>query len=134
MGKFYTYLGIMSGLMLLFHFMGLIETGATPNSQLLVLLLNTENFSWGTFFTDKILLTITTGAGLLAGILVGFLSKNFELAAMVTITTWVGTIFWDFIAVYNVIATYNVVIATLLFAPPMFIFGFTLIDWWRGRD
>jgi len=134
MGKFTTYLILMSGLTILFHFAGLIEPGSTPNSQLLELILNPASMSFSSFFSTKILLAITTGAGLVAGIVIGFVTKNAELAVMSVVATWLATVMWDFLAVYTVLASQNFVIATLIFGPLMFMFSVTLADWWRGRD
>ena len=134
MGKFTTYIFIMTGLLILFHFMGLIEPDSTPNSVLLNILMNPQDISFSDFFNDYILLTLTTGAGIVAGIIIGFVTKNAELAAMIGIATYLGTILWDFIAVYNVVAATNQVLAILLLGPLLFVFSITLVDWWRGRD
>jgi len=134
MGKFTTYVLIMTGLLLIFHLFGVIEQGTTPNSQLLQILIEPENLSFGSFFQDYIVLTLTTGAGLAAGIVLGFITKNAELTVMISLATYLGTVLWDFLAVYQSIASQNEVLALIFFAPLMFLFGITLVDWWRGRD
>lgn len=125
MGKLTTFILIMSGLMLLFYFTGLI-----PNNPFLNLLLSPEDMT-----TTEFYITLTTAIAVgLGAIVIGFITKNLELAAMAVFVPIMITLMWNFISVYNKMASVNKVIAIILFAPLLFMFLVTMLDWWRGRD
>ena len=128
MGKFGTYIIVMSGLMLLFYFTGLTEQ--TGTTTLLNLLLNPEAFQ-DTPIAIKATAVLT---GILASaIVVGFaVAGNIELGVMVAFTTFLFNSMWDFLDVFNKVASVNPVIAILIFSPLLFLFIVTTIEWWRG--
>lgn len=141
MGKITTYLIMMSGLVLLFYFGGLIQVcegdglceATTPNGKLLDMLLKPENMRQSTL-GDKII-------GLLAGLAVvgslvlsGFLYERLEFAATAAFTGFLFNVAWDFIAVFNVVRESNPVLAILLFAPFLLVFIPTILEFFRGRD
>lgn len=130
MGKATTYLLVMSGLMLLFYFGGLIEQSGSVTSTLLTLVVNPENLQYSFFVTSTILGALSLGAA----IVVGVLTKDVQLAAMFTITSYLLNLGWDFLQVFGVIAGENRVIAVLIFAPLMFIYVITMVEFWRGTD
>ena len=133
MGNMTTYIILMTGLLLVFHLFGIIEQGTTINSQILNILMHPENLSFSDFFREYLLASIT-GAALVGTIIIGFVTKNTELAAMTGFAIFLGTVLFDFIAVYSVIAEFSKVLALVFFAPAMFLFVITIVDWWRGRD
>ena len=128
MGKFGTYVVIMSGLMLLFYFTGITEQ--TGTTTLLNLLLNPEGFQ-ETPISIKAIAALT---GILASaIVVGFaIAGNVELGVMVAFTTFLFNSLWDFLNVFNKVASVNPVIAVLIFSPLLFLFVVTTVEWWRG--
>ncbi len=128
MGKFGTYVVVMSGLMLLFYFTGITEQ--TGTTTLLNLLLNPEGFQE----TPIAIKAIAVLTGILASaIVVGFaIAGNVELGVMVAFTTFLFNSLWDFIAVFNKVAAVNPVIAILIFSPLLLLFIVTMIEWWRG--
>lgn len=128
--KAVTYMLVMSGLLLLFYLGGLIDTNGSPTSTLLTLVFNPENIGSSHFVTG----TVLGALGIATAIIVGVLTKDPELAAMFTITTYLLSLGWDFLDVFNVIAEANRVIALLIFGPIMFIYVITMIEFWRGRD
>lgn len=128
MGKLTTYLIVMSGLTLLFYFTGLLE--ATPNSTLLNLLLSPEKLE-----SEPIALkAVTVVEAILASIIVvGFaVAGNVELGVMSAFAVYLFNLFWDYIAVFAVVASANPVIAVLLFSPMLIVYITTIIEWWRG--
>ena len=128
MGKFGTYVVVMSGLMLLFYFTGITEQ--TGTTTLLNLLLNPEGFQ----DTPLAIKAIAVLTGILASaIVVGFaIAGNVELGVMVAFTTFLFNSLWDFINVYAKVASVNPVFAILIFSPLLFLFVVTTIEWWRG--
>ncbi len=128
MGKFGTYILVMSGLMLLFYFTGITEQ--TGTTTLLNLLLNPEGFQ----NTPLAIKATAIFTGILASaIVVGFaIAGNVELGVMVAFTTFLFNSLWDFLAVFNKVASVNPVLAILIFSPLLFLFIVTTIEWWRG--
>lgn len=128
MGKFANYVVLMSGLTLLFYFMGLIEN--TANSFLLDLLLNPSNLQ-NTTLAFKV--EIALEAILATAIVVGFaIGGNIELGVMVGFTTFLFNLLWDIMAVYAAISSFNPVFAVLIFSPLLLLWLVTVLEWWRG--
>lgn len=122
------YIIIMSGLMLLFYFTGLIDR--TPNSILLNLLLDPVSFESTPLALNAV---IALEAILASVIVVGFaLAGNIELGVMSAFAIYIFNLLWDFMAVFAVVASANIVIAVLLFSPVLFLFVVIVLEWWRG--
>ena len=128
MGKFGNYIILMSGLTLLFFFTGLLPD--TANSTLLNLLLDPTSFQ-NSDLSFKLVVAIE--AILASAIVIGFaVAGNLELGIMVSFTTFLFNTLWDAIAVYSVVAAINPVFAILVFAPLIFLWIITVLEWWRG--
>lgn len=124
MGKLTTYMFIMSGLTLLFYVTGLLH--GTANSALLNLLLSPEGIK-DSIFSGRVLAAlglITTAAAFLST----FYVINLQAVARISITLYLLSIGWDFIAVYAVVASVNSVIALLLFSPLLLVFVLTMYE------
>ena len=132
MGKTTTYILIMSGLMLLFYFSGLLD--GTISSRLLNIILTPESFgnTSGTLYLEVMGVLLGIAAG--TGIVIGILTKNVELAIVSPLAVWLLSLFFDFIRVFLKVFAENPVIAVLLFSPIMLLWFITIVDWWRGRD
>jgi len=129
MAKFATYILVMTGLIVLFYFTG-ISTDDTANSVLLNLLLDPAQLQ----NTPLALKAIAVFEAILASaIVVGFaIGGNIELGVMTSFTIYLMNLMWDFIAIYSKVAAQNEVVAVLIFAPLLFLFVVTTIEWWRG--
>ena len=127
MGKMSTYSIMFGGLLLLYYFTGIIDS----SSSFIGLLLNPKNIQTASFVTTA-LATLVAGGGI-AAIAIAVWIKNIELAVMTVIVPLLAAFMWDIINVYNKLAQYNYVFATLACAPFLFLFALALIDWWRGR-
>ncbi len=139
MSKLITMVGIMTGLMLLFYFTGLIQEqtdegnceGQTPNSKLLNILLQPQCMKDSTIGRKAVLVV-----GSVAGVLViaaALFIPNIELAIMGSLAIYFLTLLWDFMVVFQKVWESSPVFAILFFGPLMFIFIIVIIDWWRGR-
>jgi len=132
MGKLTTYIIVMSGLMLLFYFTGLLPKNITANSTLLNLLLTPEGMPEGTTSAEVILvLEGITAIGIIA---IGILTHNLELAVMGSFAMYLFNLLWDFLVVFDKVFSTNPVIAILLFSPLLLLYMVTILEWWRGRD
>ena len=130
MGKLTTYLIIMSGLMLLFYFTGLLQD--TGNSTLLTLLLNPEDLQDSGFKIQVFL--VLEGIAAVAVIAIGVITGNLELAVMAPFAIYLFNLGWDFLKVFTVVAEANPVFGTLIFAPVLLLYGVAIVEFWRGRD
>ena len=139
MGKIITMVMVMSGLMLLFYFGGLLQEatingeceGQTPNSKLLNILLQPECMKDSTI-GRKTILVIGSVAGVLV-IAAAVFIPNIELAIMGSLAIYFFTLLWDFMVVFQKVYNVAPALAILFFGPFMFVFIITIIDWWRGR-
>ena len=130
---------MMSGLLLLFYFTGLLiecdDNGmceaTSPNAQLLNFLMRPEN-SRSSIIGQKGIL-ILEGVGAVLIIAAGLFIGNVELAVMGSFAIYYFNLGWDFLAVFNVVREANPVIAVLLFGPLLFFYVIVIIDWWRGK-
>ncbi len=132
MGKLAIYLLVMSGLMLLFYFGGLISS--TPNSALLNLLLDPESMQ--TLPLALKVIMVLQGIGVAAGaIFIGYVTHGkVDLIVLAPFTVYLFNLGWDFLVVYQNVAAVNKVMGILLFSPLFLLYMFTILEWWRGRD
>ena len=139
MSKLITMMVIMTGLMLLFYFGGLIQEetddgtceGLTPNSKLLNILLQPECMKDSTLGVKAI-----TIIGSVAGVVIiaaAVFIPNIELAIMGSLAIYLLTLLWDFMVVFQKVFEVAPVLAILIFAPLTMSFIIIIIDWWRGR-
>lgn len=130
MGKMTGYILIMTGVTVLFYFTGLLSN--TPNTVLLNLVLNTGQLTATPLYTKLSIAVLVLGVG--GTILLGFISKQPELAATGLFTAYLVSLLFDFVSVFNVLASTNKALAILILSPWLILFIVTAIEWWRGRD
>ena len=128
MAKLTKFLMLMSGLVLLFYFPGLLDK--TPNATLLNLLLDPVGFQDTNIFVKALtVLELVAAAGIIVGTIV---AQRTELIVVATFTIFLFNLLFDFIAIIAIVAAVNPVIAILLFAPLLFVYFTTVIEWFRG--
>lgn len=137
-GKLFMFIGIVSGLMLLFYFTGLTRVcegevcASGASSQLLDMLLSPEDISFGDMKNKgEVLLVgavaVIAGAGL-------WLSGKPELAIIAPFAVFLMGLAFEVGRVLSIVYSVNPVIALLLFAPIMILIVPTVLEWWRGKD
>ena len=127
MGKLTTFLMVMTGLSLVFYFTGIIN----QESTLLTLLLNPESFGFQSLVSQALVAFSISGV---AGVVVGIVTKNYELVAASGFIIWIMNLMFGFVDVYRKLAAENKVLAIVFFGPILFMFVITTVEWWRGRD
>jgi hypothetical protein len=132
MGKLVTSVGILSMVLLGFHFLGYIEN--TPSAFLLNLLLDPSNANGTEFFSG--LSGILTLFGGFASIIIGaFAANKIEQAVTITFTNLLlFVVGWDIIAIFNVLRNINSTLSIFLISPLFIIYLIVVIEWWRGKD
>jgi len=124
------YVLLLSVVLLLFHFGGLIED--TPISVLINLLLNPDSLR-----TSNLYAIIAGALAVVAtvGIIIGSLATTrTELVVKVAVVEFLIVIGWDLIAIFNKLALMNITLATLIVSPLLIVYLLTAIEWWMGRD
>ncbi len=130
MGKIIKYVLLLSVVLLLFHFGGLIED--TPISILINLLLNPQSLATSNLF---VLITVALAVVSTVGIIIGSLATTrTELVVKVGVVEFLIVIGWDLIAIFNKLALMNVAVATLIVSPLLIVYLLTAVEWWFGRD
>lgn len=125
--KFTNYLLFMAGLNLTFFFLGLVDGGATDT--FINLLLNIQNMQSST----KMLIFIGLPIGVL-GVAFGAAVLGFR-ADLVVFAVAIAPVLafgWDFIVIFNTVASVSRMFAIMVFAPLMFLWVLTALEWWRG--
>jgi len=129
MARITTYIIVMTGIMLLFYFTGLLSN--TISSTLLDIALNPEQIQNIQFL--GLTGTQLTLAALIGGsIVLGLAYFNAALVIVAPIAIYLLSLGWDFLSVFNVVAETNRFLAIILFAPLFIIWIITIIEWWRG--
>ena len=134
MAKIITLLGLMSGIVLLFYFGGLVTD--TASSTLLDMVLAPERFEAA---------KLVSKAALIAGGLIGVSSLLFrnnngaglDLYLLVPFIYLFLSFGWDFLTIYQNIASVGPVakvFAILVFGPLMLMYVVSVVEWWRGVE
>ena len=139
MGKITKYMMVMIGLVLLFHFTGLLtqcdEDGLcktkTPNSALLAFVLDVESIRTSEVY-NQVILAIQAIA-IVGGVLAGFAINRVELAAIITFTLFAMNLLIDFVYIFVITSqNLNPVFAILLIGPMLAVFVMSMLEWFRG--
>ncbi len=141
MGKLTRYIILISGIMLLFFFTGLMGSAAdlcgsaNPNNLLLCILLSPEELpSPGDVISTGAIVAAIQGIAAV-GIVVGALIfGQVELAIIAPFAIILFNFLWNILDVFLVVSDVNPVIAILIFAPLLLMLSITLLDWWRRHD
>ena len=126
MEKVWTYLMMITGILLLFYFTGLSSGAGT----LLSMLLDPENI-----YTSEWWISVSVlGGGIISGVVIGIVTRNAELAIMSPITAYLLVAAIDIMMIFNYLASLNWVLAVLFMSPFIYLIPVTFIEYWRGRD
>ena len=130
MGKMIKYVLLLSLVLLLFHFGGLIED--TPVSVLIKLLLNPKSIVKENFY---VVIAAALAFVATAGIIIGSLATTrTELVVKVGVVEFLIVIGWDLLVIFNKLALMNIALATLIISPLLIVYLLTAVEWWMGRD
>lgn len=132
MGRMITFTMILSILLLLFHFEGLIQN--TPLSFILNVLLDPSSLKDHSWFSGLFAVLIAfSGASIVIG---SFVSTRVEQGATIGFTALMFTaVLWDFVIFFNIVKQYfGAEWAALIVSPFILMFALTIVEWWRGKD
>ncbi len=130
MGKITTYIMMLSGVILLFAFAGLLSEGT-----LLGTLLDLTNPD--TLTTSPFYVAIVAAGAILAvgGVVLGFISQGrTDLLVKGTLLTVLIAIGWTLMDIYSAIAQMDIWVARLLIAPLIIVYFLATIEWLSGHD
>ncbi len=134
MGKISTYIMMLSGVILLFAYAGLLQEGTLLGT--LINFLNPDTFQASSYFV-RISLAISTIT--ITGIAIGFLVQGrTELIVKGGLGTLLLGIGWSLLDIYNVIKVADsspfIWVARLLIAPLLVVYILAVIEWITGTD
>jgi len=141
--KLATYIIMMTGITLLFYFTGLmgsaedICSSANPNNLLLCLGLNPEDVPDSGASINRIsgltiaALELVLGAAIVVGLIY---AGQVELAIFAPFAIFLFNLLWNFLSVFNRLASENYVVTVLLMSPFLVYLAVLILDWWRGKD
>jgi hypothetical protein len=130
MGKFATYLLVMTGIMLVFYFMGLVQN--TPDAKLLDILLKPTDIE-NSQLTKNLIIMLGVVVTISAVALTKFF-PNAELFIKRAFLIYLISLGWDFLSVVSVVYNINPVIAILIFGPTLFVYILTVAEWYFHQD
>lgn len=132
MGKLVSYISILLAIDLLFLVTGQLSINS-PTSSIMGAILSpgtmTSSQWWALLITGGISL-LTVGAA----VVVGVISRSFELIIFIPMAVALSALVGDFATVFVYLASFNLVLATLVMTPIMVIFVITIVEWLRGKD
>ena len=128
MGRTVTLILLMSGISLLFYIGGLIH--GTLNSTLLNLLLNPSQYQLSGLSLTAIAALGLAGTAAIA--ILSIKSGQADLAIRIFFGLYLLSLMADFLAVYNVVASTNAVLALLIFSPILVIWLITVVEFVGG--
>lgn len=123
--KMTVFVLVITIMTIMFYYAGLLGSGGT----LINILTDIKNYetNWGSILVGLIITVVGVG--------IGVVTKDPYVGAMgLIVGNYIAPNLFQFKKVYDTIAGESNIIATILFAPFMFLLAMTLIDWWRGRD
>jgi hypothetical protein len=131
MAKMYTYVILIAGIVLMCNlFLGI----STPTGQLWEILMHPENIQSMDLWSF-ISASLTSLAGAISAIMVGFFYSRVDLAVMAGLLTTVFTeLIFALVQIYAKVNSASHELALLLFAPIIVGMIIVAIEWWRGRD
>jgi hypothetical protein len=124
----------MTGVVLLFYFMGIIVTTETINSTILTAMIHPETLKDSAVYVT-IIAFIT--AGTLVAAIVGFFTKNMDYAIRTPIGLYLLSLMYDFAIVLTKMMSTGIlfgILGVLLFSPLIIMWVFVVVDYIGGRD
>ena len=133
MGRFIGYLTFLIFLDLLFIITG--QIGVISGTSIIVnSILQLNNITGNPLYTAVFIVAIC-GIAVTAGVNTGIINKaGIDLIAFVALAIVLATLGADFAGIFGYMATQNLVLATMIFAPIILIYLFTVAEWLRGKD
>lgn len=128
MSRTSTLIFMMTGAMLVFHYLGFLPGGSTPG-LLLDLVLNPQNLLTSELYTQ---IRLAIAAVALVGISIGFILGKADQAIVAGMALYLLGLGMDIVGLFTVINAYTPVFATLVCGPLLVLYLFTVVEWWRG--
>jgi Ca2+/Na+ antiporter len=131
-GKLINSISLMSGILLLFYFGGLLS--GTITSTLLNMALHPETLQTSSLVLK--IISLTTVVLAIVSMVVAR-NQNSDFYLMIPLVILFLSFGWDFLVVYQQISSYSdvgAVLAVLIFGPLMIMYVISVVEWWRGVE
>ncbi len=135
MGKQQTFILILVFIDILFLATG--QLALESSSGLLIDgILNPESFKTLNFwssFVDGFANALSTLA-VLTTVVVGFTTRASDILIFIPLGILLSLMVSDYINIFTYLASFNFVLAVLIFVPFIIMYGFVVIEWVRGKE
>ena len=133
MGKLVNYIPILSFIDLMFLITGQLTT-VSPTSIIIGAVLNPETMLTTQFYLVFLGIVGIAGISATAGVTSGIVTRGIDVLAFTAMALALSTMLGDFISIFLVLRSINVVLATVIMAPLIMLFVVTIAEWLRGKD
>jgi hypothetical protein len=132
MGKLVSFVILLVFIDMMFLFTGQIGLNA-PSSIIFESIIDPANVNAEEFF--KALLGVAGIAALaVAGVASGFIGIPASFVAFAVVATALSVLLLDFVSIFGILKSHNLILATAIMAPIMIVFMLTIVEWLRGND
>ncbi len=131
MGKLISYISILVAIDLLFLITGQLSLNS-PTSIIINAILSPQNIQSSQLWI--LIIGGISGLALGAAIIVGFVTRSFELFLFIAMVLGLASLIGDFATIYVYLANFNIVLATSVMSPIMILFVITMVEWLKGKD
>lgn len=133
MGKLVNYISILLFIDLMFLITGQLTT-VSPTSIIIGAVLNPETMLTTKFYLIFLGLVGIAGIAATAGVTSGIVTRGIDVLAFTAMALALSTMLGDFISIFLVLRSINIVLATVIMAPLIMLFVVTIAEWLRGKD
>lgn len=133
MGKLVNYLSMLIFVDMLFLITGQLDINS-PTSIVTGAILAPSAFKTSVFFLTFLGITGIAGLAAAAGVTTGTLLSATNIIAFTAMAIAIGGLVGDYITIFNTLANYNLVLATVVMVPIIMLFAVTVAEWLRGKD
>lgn len=134
MGKLIAYIMILVVVDVLFLITGQLSFESTTS------IITSAIFQPQLLLTSLWWTTLIKGAGAISTLIVtstviaGIATRNSDIAIFGAMASGLVLLLGDFLIIYNHLRMQNETLALLIMSPILVIFGFTIVEWLRGKD
>ena len=133
MGKLLNYMLILVMIDVLFLVTGQLGLNS-PTSVIIGAIQNLSDIKGTTLFIAILGIAGIAALASTAGVKSGLFSSAIQATLFIPMALGLAAMIGDFVTVFNKLADFNFVLATVVMSPIMVIFIFVVAEWVRGKD
>jgi len=106
----------------------------TPSSMIFNAITNLSDIQSSIFWLSVVGVLGIAGIASTSTVRSGIFTQVANVTLFVLMATTLAVLVTDYLVVYNILRNYNEVLATVIMAPIILLFIFTVGEWLRGKD